>query len=102
MVTKKDPIYSTKAASSYAKRGLELGKLVDEKNQQYGDSFHRSQEVLKILFPDGVEPKDYKNLLAVTRIVDKLFRIANGNQGNENAWDDIAGYGIVAGKEEKV
>ena len=31
----------------------------------------------------------------IVRIWDKLKRIANGNKGEENAWQDIAGYGIL-------
>ena len=30
---------------------------------------------------------------------DKMKRIANGNQGDENAWNDIAGYAILMGEE---
>jgi hypothetical protein len=35
-------------------------------------------------------------MLAVVRILDKLFRIANDkNAFNEDPWQDIAGYGIL-------
>ena len=80
----------------YASRGLELGQLVDEKQAAYGDSFGRSERVLAALYPDGIEPSQYRDALAVVRIVDKLFRIANKKDAfGESPWQDIAGYGLL-------
>ena len=87
---------------SFANVGQEIGQLVDEKNKQYGDSFNKCGDFLKILYPDGVKPEQYADMLGVTRIFDKLMRIANGNQGEENAWRDLAGYGILKSKEEVI
>jgi hypothetical protein len=48
------------------------------------------------LYPDGVKPEQYVDLLVTVRIVDKLFRIANRKDAlGENPWQDIAGYGIL-------
>ena len=66
--------------------------------------FEKSEEILKVLYPDGIEPKQYKDMLAVTRIIDKLFRIATQKEAfGESPFKDIAGYGIlgVANDEEK-
>lgn len=78
-------------------RAQTIGELVKRKNLQYGDSFSKSQQIIQILYPNGVHPKQYADFLALIRVIDKLFRVANGNQGDENAWDDITGYGIIAG-----
>lgn len=93
------------------KRGLlietarEVGALVEEKNMAYGDSFAKSQAILRILFPDGVPVEQYRDLLAVTRVLDKLFRIATEKDAfGEDPWRDIAGYAILAvanNEEEK-
>jgi hypothetical protein len=85
----------------YTNIGTTIGHLVEEKNEAYGSSFERSQEILKILYPDGVQPSQYKDMLAVTRVVDKLFRIANRRDAfGENPWQDIAGYGILGTANE--
>ena len=40
-------------------------------------------------------------MLAITRVVDKLFRIANKKDAfGENPWQDIAGYGILGTANE--
>ena len=83
----------------YERRGQEIGALVDEKNLQYGDSTNKTGQILAILYPDGVMPEQYRDMMLITRMLDKLNRIANGNQGEENAWGDIAGYGLL-GMEE--
>jgi hypothetical protein len=74
----------------------EIGKLVDEKDAAYGSSFLKSEKILSILYPNGIEPSQYKDMLAITRIVDKLFRIATKKDAfGENPFKDIAGYGIL-------
>jgi hypothetical protein len=80
---------------TYEEIGQSIGQLVDKKNKQYGDSFNKSGDILNVLYPNGVQPEQYRDLLAVTRIIDKLMRVANGNQGEENAWNDIGGYSIL-------
>jgi hypothetical protein len=82
----------------------ELGALLKEKNEAYGNSFEEAAKVLEILYPNGVPPDKYKNLLTVTRILDKLFRIVSKIDAfDENPWLDIAGYSIleVASKRSK-
>ena len=81
----------------------ELGSLLEEKNRSYGSAFSKSSEVLKILYPNGIEPDQYTDLLLTTRILDKLFRIATDKSAfNEEPWKDIAGYGLLGiYKEQK-
>lgn len=79
----------------YEALGADIGRLVTSKQEQYGDSFGRSGEILRVLYPDGIRPEQMDDALAVVRITDKLFRIAAGNQGGENAYADIAGYGLL-------
>jgi len=81
---------------SYQNIGSAIGALVDRKQIQYGNSFGKADEFLKILYPNGIEPDQYKDLLTVTRVFDKLMRIANGNQGEEDAFKDVAGYALLA------
>ena len=82
---------------------LDLGSLLEEKNKAYGSAFSKSSEVLKILYPNGIEPDQYTDLLLTTRILDKLFRIATDKSAfNEEPWKDIAGYGLLGiYKEQK-
>ena len=76
--------------------GKTIGALVEEKNIAYGDSFSRSQEIIKILYPDGVKPEQYTDMLAITRVIDKLFRIATKKDAfGESPWKDICGYSIL-------
>ena len=77
--------------------GAELGKLVNEKQASYGDSFGRSGAVLRILYPAGVKPEQYGDLLAVARVLDKLFRVATDRDAfGEDPWQDICGYSLLA------
>lgn len=74
----------------------DLGRLVSEKQMAYGDSYGKSGEVLKQLFPLGIPLESYTDALAIVRIVDKLFRIATDpTWGDESPWKDIAGYALL-------
>jgi hypothetical protein len=76
--------------------GNAIGRLVDEKNKAYGDSFNQSGEFLKILFPNGISPDHYGDMLGIVRVFDKLMRIASKKDAfGESPWNDIAGYAIL-------
>jgi len=79
----------------YEELGRQIGALVEQKQIEYGDAVSVTADVLKVLYPDGVDVEDFRDLLLVTRVVDKLCPIAHGNQGDEYAWQDIAGYGLL-------
>ena len=84
---------------SFKKLGQEIGQLVDDKQAAYGDSFGKSGAVLRILYPDGVGPGQYDDMLAVVRIVDKLFRIATDKDAfGESPYRDICGYSMLGSK----
>ena len=80
----------------YSQRGKEIGELVEHKNEAYGDSFKKSGEFLRLLYPDGIKPDQYDDALAIVRIIDKLFRIATDRDAlGESPYEDIAGYCIL-------
>lgn len=80
----------------YEELGKEIGKLVDLKNAAYGDSFRKSGNVLREMYPDGIRPDQYDDALGIVRIIDKMFRIATDKDAfGENPWREIAGYGIL-------
>lgn len=83
-------------AGNYAEMGRALGELTQMKNLAYGDSFEKSGELLKLLYPKGIHPEQYRDALAIVRVIDKLFRIATRKDAfGESPWKDIAGYGIL-------
>ena len=59
--------------------GAGVGALVAKKNTAYGDSYRDSCEFLRLLYPKGISPEDYANVLYIIRIFDKLKRIATNN-----------------------
>ena len=80
----------------------ELGDLLEEKNKSYGNSFQHSVEIIKILYGKQIREEQYGDCLAMIRVIDKLFRIANKKDAfGENPWKDIAGYAILKSSESK-
>lgn len=79
-----------------------LGNLVAEKNEAYGNSFMATGEILKVLFPNGISPDKYTDALLLARILDKCMRIATRKEAfGESPYSDIAGYGICGVKKDK-
>lgn len=76
-----------------------LADLVASKQIQYGDSATRAQAIAAILYPNGVSIGQYKDMLLVIRVIDKLSRIATSGDGTdaggENPWQDIGGYALL-------
>lgn len=77
----------------------ELSELLVNKEAAYGNAFNNSADILSLLYPKGVEVEDYKNLLYITRVLDKLSRISN-NDKTEDPYADIAGYSILAMRQK--
>lgn len=87
---------------SYEQIAQQIGKLVDEKNKAYGDSFHKSGEFLELLWPNGIPVEKYEDALALVRIFDKCMRIANQkNAFEEDPYKDISGYGLLGTKIDR-
>ena len=80
---------------TYEKLGQQIGKLVDKKNTEYSNSFKKVSDILKILYPAGIKVDQMQDATLLVRILDKVVRISNGNQGDENAFNDLAGYGLI-------
>ena len=97
--------HSESTPRKYEDIGQEIGQLVDKKNAKYGDSFNRSGAILRILYPDGVAPSQYEDMLCVVRILDKLFRVATAKDGKdpggESPYRDIAGYGLLGAERNE-
>ncbi len=82
---------------NYVVLSTQIGELVQEKNHAYGDSFNRAEIVMRELYPDGIEPDQYQDMLTVIRVIDKLFRIATDRDAlGESPWSDINGYSLLA------
>lgn len=82
--------------TDYIQRAKELGELLTKKNAAYGNSFAVSQKFLELLYPNGVQVKDYLNMLSLARIFDKMMRIATDQDAfGEDPYNDIAGYAIL-------
>jgi hypothetical protein len=82
---------------TYAETGAAIGELVAAKQAAYGDSFGKSGEVMRILYPDGIPAEKLDDALVVVRVLDKLFRIATDRDAlGESPWRDIAGYALLA------
>ena len=83
--------------SRFMKIAKNLAKVLEVKNEAYGNAFTKITEILKILYPDGIKPEQYQDLGLVIRILDKLSRIAKDNDPlGESPFQDIAGYAILA------
>lgn len=81
---------------SYEAIGANIGRLVTQKQAQYGDSFGTAPKILTLLYPDGVKLDQYDSLLTVVRVLDKLKRVATAHPSDkESPWEDITGYSIL-------
>jgi hypothetical protein len=82
---------------NYEEIGARIGRLVTDKQLAYGDSFGRSGEVMRVLYPNGISREQMDDALTVVRVVDKLFRVSNIKDAfGESPWGDIVGYGILS------
>jgi|SRR5271166_1491548 len=79
----------------FDKIAREIGALTTRKNKVYGNSFGKTADFIKLLYPEGIRVEQYNDVLLLARIFDKLVRIATGAKNEENPYFDIAGYAIL-------
>ena len=83
--------------NKYTREAINLAELITKKQIAYGDSFGQSKRVIEVLYPEGILPEQYQDALAMIRVIDKLFRIANKKFAfDEDPWQDIAGYALLS------
>ena len=81
----------------YKRLGWKVGRLVEDKQMTYGNSFGNSHKILQILYPNGINLEQMEDVLTMARILDKLFRIANKKTAyGESPYRDICGYSLLA------
>jgi hypothetical protein len=90
----------------FGERGLSLGKLVDLKQESYGDSVSKASKLMKIYLED-YKTEDGKyilteelidHILLQVRIIDKQNRIFSNPKADkmgESPYTDISGYGLL-------
>ena len=87
----------------FKKLGSEIGELVGQKNMAYGDSFGRTGDIMRILYPNGISPGQMDDALTITRVIDKLFRVATHKDAfGESPWKDICGYGLLGWNRDEI
>jgi hypothetical protein len=85
-----------KKESVYEKLGCDIGRLVDQKQIAYGDSFNKSGEIMEVIFPNGIPFNMIRTALYLVRDIDKMVRIATNNDPfGENPVEDRVGYGLL-------
>jgi hypothetical protein len=88
--------------SDYVATGTMIGKIVQEKNEAYGNSVAEADKILHILFPDGIPSDKYCDVALIVRILDKLMRIATQKEAfGESPYLDIAGYGLLGYEKDR-
>jgi hypothetical protein len=88
--------------NAFVKFGEEIGNLVAEKNEAYGDSFGKIGNVMRELYPNGINIEQMDDALTVVRVIDKLFRIATKKDAfGESPWKDICGYGLLGWRRDE-
>lgn len=94
--TPHEPQLSGVERSIFQKIADDVGHLVTKKNIAYGSAYLVQGKFLRLLFPEGVHPDRYEDLLLIVRIFDKQMRLARRlDMSGESPYQDISGYGIL-------
>ena len=84
---------------TFQELATDIGTLVEEKNKAYGSAFDKAGDFMRLLYPEGIKPDQYKDMLCTVRIFDKLMRIATSCEDTEekkiDAYSDIMGYALL-------
>jgi hypothetical protein len=86
----------TDEAGKFQTLGQTIGKVVDDKQAAYGNSFGTTGAAFRLLYPKGITPDQMDDALTLVRIWDKMMRIATDRDAlGESPYRDIVGYGLL-------
>lgn len=61
------------------------------------ERWNTAGEFVKLLWPNGVPPESFGDMLVLVRVFDKMKRIATDRDAfGEDPWRDIAGYALLS------
>jgi hypothetical protein len=83
-----------------AEQLIELAKLYEERNKEYGDSYKEAGAILQALFPNGIELETkhrFNKFCIIVHIVTKLSRYCNNFyiEASPDHLEDIAVYATM-------
>jgi hypothetical protein len=80
----------------YKNKVLKAIEIVEEKGVEYGDTYGKVSEMLKVLYPAGCPTTSIGEMMFVSKVLEKLCRIScPGNTNKSDAFQDIVGYGLL-------
>lgn len=80
----------------YTRIAIEVGELVDQKSEAYGNAYSKVREFLSLLWPDGITPDRYCDAVLMARIFDKQMRVATDRDAfGESPYIDMAGHSLL-------
>jgi hypothetical protein len=82
----------------FKEKALEVAEMLERKSEEYDAPYDSDNEFLKIMYPDGVPPNQYSNMVLCLRLYDTLKKLTK--TGDTKYIEYIAGYGILAMCEE--
>jgi hypothetical protein len=85
-----NPIQPDYSPGKYERHAADIDALVDRKNAAYGDSFRKSGDVFRILYPHGIKPEQLDDALVLVRIVSQ--NIAHRQSKNSIRGRSVRGY----------
>lgn len=92
---------TSKSLNNYEQIAINIAAMLRDKQSLYGDAYPKVEACLQILYPNGIQTSQYGDIVYVTRIIEKLSRIANRNKTNkllekESPFRDIVGTAFLA------
>ena len=81
----------------------EIVDLVLEKDEQYGATDLLVAEMLKVLYPNGIEPSKISSFVMLAKQLEKICRNESANTTHEQQVDammDLIGYTLLGLKRE--
>ncbi len=78
----------------------EIVSSIQSQNSETGNCFVKTPNVLRALFPNGIPAGREAEAMALGRIIDKMFRIANNSDNTKagNLWCELSAYALNAVK----
>lgn len=84
---------------NFKEKALEVAEMLERKSEEYDAPYDSDNDFLKIMYPNGVAPDKYADMVLCLRLYDTLKKLTKS--GDTKYIEYIAGYGILAMCEDR-
>jgi len=90
----------------YEKLGNDIKPIVEKLESDYGHSLGETKEILKMMYPNGVNQEQLGDVVSIVRMLDEMFKVARidgavSDENRDEVWKEMIAKAFATVAQEQ-